>query len=140
MYSMNFRKALLPGLIVIMAAGIFGTCKKKPADNCAGQPAIVATTSPAVNTVEAPAPGPTFPLRVTISSTLPSGGVNIEVKARPENSTTAFFTETKSATTSVTDFTITGTPLTTPSIVEITITSKTCGTNKWTGSYRYSRK
>lgn len=137
---MNSSKALLLILSVIMTAGIFATCKKKPADACSGQPAIAATTSPAVNTVEAPAPGPNFPLRVTITSTLPSGGVTIEVKARPESSNTAFFTETKSATTSIIDFTITGTPINTPSIVEITITSKTCGTNKWTGSYRYSRK
>ena len=139
-YTMNTRKALIPALFVILTLGIFSTCKKKPTDSCAGQPAIVATTSPAVNSVEAPAPGPNFPLRVTITSTIPSGGVDIKVVARPETSTTAFFTETKSVTTSVTDFTITGTPINVPSIVEITVTAKTCSTNKWTGSYRYSRK
>ncbi len=139
-YAMNTRKAFILICTVIMTLGIFATCKKKPSDSCSGQPAIVATTSPAINTVEAPAPGPNFSLRVTITSTLPSGGVDIQVKARPENSSTTFFTETKSATTTVTDFTITGTPVSVPSIVEITITAKTCSTNKWTGSYRYSRK
>ena len=138
-YTMKNSKAFILTVTVIMTLGIFATCKKK-SDSCSGQPAIVATTSPAVNSIEAPAPGPDFPLTVTITSTLPSGGVDIQVKARPENSNTTFFTQTKSATTSVTSFTIIGTPINVPILVEITITAKSCSTNKWTGSYRYSRK
>ncbi|HUR10053.1 MAG TPA: hypothetical protein VM012_01715 [Flavitalea sp.] len=137
---MNKRKSFLLALTVLIILGIMPNCKKKKDDTCSSQPAIVATTSPAVNTVEAPGPGPTFALRVTITSTLPSGGVTIEVKARPEASATTFYSESKTATTSVTDFTITNTPQNVPSIVEITITSKSCSSNKWTGSYRYSRK
>ena len=136
---MNNRKAFILTVTVIMTLGIFATCKKK-SDSCSGQPAITATTTPAVNSVEAPAPGPDFSLHVAITSTVPSAGVDVQVKARPENSTTPFFTQTKSSFISGIDFTITGTPINIPSIVEITITSKSCSSIKWTGSYRYSRK
>lgn len=109
-------------------------------DPCTSDPKVVISTSPAAGSTEAPAPGPTFPLRVTVSSTLPTSGVTIEVKAHPEGSTTNFFTETKSSTSKDTDFTITGTPSTVICVVEVTVTSKSCNTNKATASYRYSKK
>jgi hypothetical protein len=71
---------------------------------------------------------------------MPPSGVTIDVKARPESSTTTFFTSSQSTSSKDTDFTITGTPSTVTCVVEVTVTSKTCATNKWTGSYRYSKK
>lgn len=109
-------------------------------DPCTSDPKVVISTTPAAGTTEAPAPGPTFPLKVTVSSTMPTSGVTIEVKAHPEGSTSNFFTETKSSTTKDTDFTITGTPNTVICVVDVTVTSKTCNTNKATASYRYSKK
>lgn len=134
------KKLLLLILIVAVVLGITPNCgSKKTDDTCSSQPAVSAATSPTVNSVQAPSPGPTFPLRVTVSN-LPTTGVSITVKAKPEAGGADFFSETRNTNTSVNDFTITGTPVNVASIVEITVTSSNCSNNKWTGSYRYSRK
>ena len=104
------------------------------------EPNMTVTTSPANNTVEPAAPGPNFNLTVNITNNLPTAGATVEVKARPESSTTAFYTETKTATSASTAFVITQTPVGVPAVVDITITSKSCNTNKVTLSYKYSRK
>jgi hypothetical protein len=105
-----------------------------------GETALTVTTTPAIGTTEAPSAGTTFPLMVNVSANLPASGVTIDVKARAESSSTAFYTESKTATAAVSNFTITATPLGVPCIVEITVTSKSCATNKFSGTYRYSRK
>lgn len=133
----NILAIVLPVLFLVSMP----YCKKKgSSDACSTDPSLSVTTTPANGSTEPPAPGPDFNLRVTVNSTLPSGGVTIEVKARPEANQAGFFTQTKTSTTKDTDFTITGTPPATPCIVEITVTSKACSTNKFTGSYRYSKK
>lgn len=115
--------------------------KKKPApDPCTTESTLSVTTDPASGSNQAAAVGPTFPLTVTINSTLPTSGVTIEVKAHQDGSATNFFTETKTSTSKDNSFTITNTPSTVTCVVDITVTSKTCATNKWTGSYRYSKK
>jgi hypothetical protein len=116
-------------------------CKKGGGGGGAcSEPALAVTTTPANNTTEAPAAGVTFPVMVNITGNLPASGATIDIKARPEASNTAFYSESRLATAAISNFTITNTPLAVPSIVEITITSKSCATNKWTGSFRYSRK
>jgi hypothetical protein len=126
------------------ALSMLSFCGKKggttPADPCKTDPTLSVTTTPANGSTEAAAPGPTFPLRVTVSSTMPSSGVTIEVKAHPDGSTTNFFSDSKSTTTKDNDFVITSSPSTIICVVDITVTSRTCGTNKWTGSYRFSKK
>lgn len=134
------KKAFLPWIAVLLVLVSMPYCKKKKTDSCATEATLVVSTTPANGTTELPAPGPTFPLRVSITSAMPASGVTIEVKARPDASATTFYTETKSTTVKDNDFTITNTPNTVTCIVEITVTSKTCSTNKWTGSYRYSKK
>ena len=134
------KKAFLPWIAVLLVLVSMPYCKKKKTDSCSTEATLVVSTTPANGTTELPAPGPTFPLRVSITSALPASGVTIEVKARPDASATTFYTETKSTTVKDNDFTITNTPNTVVCIVEITVTSKTCSTNKWTGSYRYSKK
>lgn len=115
--------------------------KKKPApDPCTTEATLSVTTDPANGSNQAAAVGPTFPLTVTINSTIPASGVTIEVKAHPDGNTTNFFTETKTTTSKDNSFTITNTPSTVTCVVDIVVTSKTCATNKWTGSYRYSKK
>lgn len=134
------KKAVLPLIAIVMVLLSMPYCKKKKTDSCTSEATLAVTTSPANGSSELPAPGPNFPLSVTITSTMPPSGVTIEVKARPEASTTTFFTETKNSTAKDNTFSITNTPSTVTCIVEITVTSKTCNTNKWTGSYRYSKK
>lgn len=134
------KKTMLLILIVVMILNVAPNCgPKKTDDTCSSQAAVSAITSPQVNSVQAPSPGPNFPLRITVSN-LPTTGVSITVKARPEAGGPEFFSETRNTSTEVNDFTITGTPVNVASIVDITVTSSNCSNNNWTGSYRYSRK
>ena len=126
--------------LLLLLAGI--GCQKSPSSSLSDEENLSVQTSPVTtnNNVEAPAPGPTFPLKVTITSKMPSGGVRIDVLARPDGSTTAFYTESKSSSAADNNFVITSTPKTVVCVVEITVTSNTKSSNKWTGSYRYSSK
>jgi len=135
-------KSTLKTLIIIIffLAGIAACGKGGGGSTSCSETGMTVTTTPAIGTTVPPAAGTTFPLAVNISANLPAAGVTIVVKARPESASTAFYTETKTATTALTNFTITATPVGVPSIVEITVTSKSCATNVFTGSYRYSRK
>lgn len=138
------KQVALLGLAALLMIAM-PNCKKGGgggSDACQGQAAVSATTSPAINSVQAPAPGPDFPLVITLTN-VPTVGVSIQVKARPETpaGAAAFYDQTRATVTGTTDnWSITGTPAATSVIVDITITSKNCSTNKWTGSYRYSRK
>lgn len=129
-------------IIPVAAAFILFTmqyCSKGGGGGCSEGPMTIVTT-PANGSTEVPAVGPDFPLQVNITGGLPAAGVTIEVKAREESKTTYFYTETKSASAAITNFTITGTPSTVASKVEITVTSKSCNTNKVSLSYSYSKK
>ena len=135
------KRILNPVYILLFFIATTAACKKSGGGGggC-GETALTVSTTPAIGTTEAPSAGTTFPLMVNVSANLPASGVTIDVKARAESSSTAFYTESKTATAAVTNFTITATPLGVPCIVEITVTSKSCATNKFSGSYRYSRK
>jgi hypothetical protein len=90
--------------------------------------------------VEASAPGPDFPLKITVKSSMPTGGVKIDVTAKIDGATTTFYSNSKTTSSGVTDFTITGTPSGVVSVTEIIVTSVSTATNRWSGSYKYSRK
>lgn len=134
------RQIYFSAFLLFLLAG-FG-CQKSPSNNLTPEENLAVVTSPVStnNNVEPPAPGPTFPLKITITSKMPSGGVRIDVLARPDGSTTPFFTEAKSSSVTDNNFIITSTPKTVICVVEITVTSNTKTSNKWTGSYRYSSK
>lgn len=136
------KKNLITALALVLTLVLsFGCSKDKgPSDQCSTEPPLQISTTPANNSTEPPAPGPGFPVQVAITSTLPTSGVTIVVKARPENTQTTFFSQTKNSNTAGNDFVITNTPAGIPSIVEITVTSVGCSNNKVTASYRYSRK
>jgi hypothetical protein len=127
--------------LIFLSVGILSCGKGSGDDECTDTD-LEFTTTPALNTTEQPAVGPDFPVTVTITSTVPSQGVTIVVTARPENPSNSqpFYTETKSVTASSTIFTITNTPQNVQSIVEVSATANNCNTNKFSGSYRYSRK
>ncbi|ULQ55519.1 hypothetical protein KJS94_12780 [Flavihumibacter rivuli] len=102
---------------------------------------LVVVTTPVINgQTESPAPGPNFPLAVSITSTMPPQGVKIDVVATPDGSSTAFFTESKTTSTPANNFTITNTPSGQVCRVTVTVTSVSKPTNKKTGFYLYSRK
>lgn len=73
---------------------------------------------------------------------MPPQGVQIDVSAKKDDGSgaAAFFTDTKTTSSPVTNFDITNTPVSVVCIVTVTVTSKTNANNKWTGSFRYSRK
>jgi hypothetical protein len=73
---------------------------------------------------------------------MPSQGVQIDVSAKKDDGSGAgpFFTDSKTTSSPTANFNITGTPVSVVCIAEVTVTSKTNANNKWTGSFRYSRK
>ena len=96
---------------------------------------------PPNGTVQAASVGP-FNLKVTITSTMPSNGVKIEISAKKDDGSgaAAFYTSNGNTSNAVSNFSLTNTPLNVPCLVEVKVTSLTKSSNQWTGSYRYSRK
>jgi len=131
--------------LFIVPAIIFGigSCSDKGGGGGGGggdEANLAVTLNPPAGSTQPAAPQIDFPLTVSITSTMPPQGVTIDVKAAPDGSTTNFYTETKSATSSITPFTITNTPTGVVCVATVTVTSKTKATNTVTLSYRYTRK
>ena len=135
----------LLSLFLISAILVSSGCKKSSGGGGGGgvpEANLVVTTNPPNGSVQAPSNGP-FDLTVTITSTMPPGGVKIEINARKDDGTNPapfFTTTTNSTTNAVNNYTITGTPTATQCIVDIKVTSLSKPTNIWSGGYRYSRK
>ena len=131
---------LLTGFVlvnVVMMSSCGGGSDDPPPPNEAN---LAVTTDPANGAVQPPALGP-YNMKVTITSAMPPNGVKIEVSAKKDDgSNTVFFSTSVNRTTSVSDFTITGTPAATQCLVETKVTSLTKSSNQWSGSYRYSSK
>ena len=119
---------------------ISGSCKKGNGGGGGGVNTIDIETSPASGSVLAAAPGPTFPLVVTIKSTMPSGGVKIDVSARPDGSATPFYSTSITSTGAVNNFTILNTPSAVVCVVDVTVTAVTNTSVRATASYKFSRK
>ena len=135
-------KNLILGLSLLFVFAASVSCKKKKDDNnngrCGEQEIKVATT-PANGANDAPQPFTEFPLYVKIE-TMPAGGATITVTAKAEGTSTPYFTTTIDNALEVNSFQITKTPKNVTCVVETVVTSKTCNTNQWRGSYRYSAK
>jgi len=138
------KKGLLQLFIVPAIILGIGSCSDKGGGGGGGggggEANLAVTLNPPAGSTQPAAPQVDFPLTVSITSTMPSQGVTIDVKAAPDGSTTNFFTESRSSTTPNNNFTITGTPTGVVCVTTVTVTSKTKATNTWTGSYRYTRK
>jgi hypothetical protein len=138
----NIRAMKRVPFILLLATIIFAVtpaCKKSSGGSTEAN--LVVEITPAAGTTEAPAPGPDFPLKVEVKSTMPPSGVKIEVSAKKDGSgDPAFFTSTKNSSGAQNNYTITGTPATVICIVSVTVTSLSKPSNVWTGSYRYSKK
>jgi hypothetical protein len=137
------KKLSIVLLVCALAVMVMPACKKnKDGGGGTNEVNLVVETTPNNGATEAPAPGPDFPLKVEIKSTMPPSGVKIEVSARQDGSTAAPFFSTSSNTTSASNnnFTITNTPKTVICVVDVKVTSISKPTNVWTGSYKYSKK
>jgi hypothetical protein len=142
---MVFMKKVLLQLFIVPAIILgIGSCSDKGGGGGGGggggEANLVVTLNPPAGSTQPAAPQTDFPLTVSITSTMPSQGVTIDVKAAPDGTTTNFFTETRSSTTANNNFTITGTPTGVVCVTTVTVTSKTKATNTVTLSYRYTRK
>jgi hypothetical protein len=134
-------KNLILGLSVLFVLAASVSCKKKKDNNnnrC-GEQELKVTTSPANGVTDPAQPGTSFPLYVKIE-TMPAGGATITVTAKADGSSTPYFTTTIDNALESNNLTITQTPKNVTCIVETVVTSKTCNTNQWKGSYRYSAK
>ena len=139
----------IPALVFVtfvVLFGIAGNCKKGGGGGGGGggttEANLAITLNPPANSLQAPALGPNFPLTVTITSTMPPQGVTINVSAKIDGSTAApFYTSGDLvSSTSLNNFSITGTPAATTALVTVVVTSRTKATNTYTGTYRYARK
>lgn len=128
-------------LLSALAVVVMPACKKDKGGGGTNEVNLSVETTPGSGTTEAPAPGPDFPLKVEIKSTMPPSGVKIEVSAKQDGTATTFFTtSTNTTSASNNNFTITGTPKTVICVVDVKVTSISKPTNVWTGSYKYSKK
>jgi len=137
---MNF--ALRNVLIIFLSSLLISSgCKKNSGGGGTNEVNLAVILNPPAGSVQLPSLGP-FDLTVTITSTMPPGGVKIEVTAkRDDGSNTQFFSQTINNTSAATsNFSITNTPQLVQCLVEVKVTSNSKPTNIWTGSYRYSRK
>ena len=134
----------LMSLFFISTILVSSGCKKGGGGGGGGgnEANLVVTTTPPVGQTQSPSDGP-FSVTITITSTMPPGGVKIELNARKDDGTNPapFFSTTIASTSNpTTNITINNTPPSTQCIVDIKVTSLSKATNTWTGTYRYSRK
>lgn len=126
-------------LMILSVVLCSGSCGKGSSPN--NEPALSIELNPSNGSNQSPAPGPDFPLTVTIKSAMPSGGVKIEVSARTDVAgSTPFFTQTINSTNTANNFTITNSPRNVTLRVDVTVTSIPTPSNKASGNYTYSRK
>jgi hypothetical protein len=143
----SFSKWLMPICTLIILAISASSCSKgggdTPAPPAPTEADLVVTTTPTVGSNQAPAAlGTGLPVTVTISSTMPSGGVKIDVTAKLETGTSNFFTGgSAKSTTASNNFTVTSVPTGGQACVcSVTVTSLSKSTNIWTGTFRFASK
>lgn len=140
-------KKLFTAALLVMTCLAVTRCSDKggddtppPPDPCA-ETKLAVTTTPGINTVTPAQIGSEFPVTINITAGFPATGATMNVIAKNEANNTTFFEANPATVTSgVNNVTITGTPAGAAVVVQVTVTSKNCATNKWTGSFRYSRK
>jgi hypothetical protein len=133
------KKFSIALLLTALLFSAVSSCKKSSSGN--NEAGLAATTTPANNSNNLNILGPTFPLTVEITSTMPANGVKITIVATVDGSSNpAFFTSTNTTTAPQNNYTITNTPSGVTCLVNVTITSLTKSSNVWMGSYRYSMK
>lgn len=142
----SFFKWLMP-MFTFAIAIISISCGKgddpAPTPPVPAEADLVVTTTPAVGSNQAPAAlGTGLPVTVTIASTMPSGGVKIDVTAKLETASNNFFTGgTAKSTVASNSFTVLSIPTGGQAcICTVTVTSLSKATNTWSGSFRFANK
>ncbi len=126
-------------MFAVIALVVTPACKKSKGGS--SEATLSVETTPANGSTNLNLLGPDFPLKVEIKSTMPPSGVKIEIAAKKDGSSDpAFFTSSNNSTAAVNNYTITNTPSSVTCVVTITVTSLSNSGNKWTGTYRYSKK
>ena len=135
------KNVLYLSYVFVLAAFLMsGSCSKSGGGGT-NEANLSVELNPANGSNQLPSPGPDFPLTVTIKSAMPSGGVKVDVLAKQDVAgSTPFFTDTKSGSSSPFTFNITNSPRNVTIRVEVTVTSLSNSSNKFNGSYTYSRK
>lgn len=134
----------LATLLFISTILVSSGCKKSSGGGGGGggttEANLAVTITPPNGSVQPASVGP-FDLQVQVTSTMPPGGVKIEVTAKREDTGVQHFSQTIANTSTATsNFSITNTPLNVSCLVDVKVTSNSKPTNTWSGSYRYSRK
>ncbi|MBN8836776.1 MAG: hypothetical protein J0I09_05930 [Sphingobacteriia bacterium] len=103
---------------------------------------LAVTLNPAAGSnLPAQALGSGLPLTVTVTSTMPSNGVRIDVAATNQTSNVTFFSTTVSNANAANNFTITNIPTGSVSCkCTVTVTSLSSSSNVWTGSFIFAAK
>lgn len=141
MYKKKFHFLFVLASLVSIISALTNCSKSSGGGGSNTEENLVVQTTPVANGhLEAPAPGPNFPLNVTITSKMPSSGVKIDVTAKPDGGTVPFYSTSVNTTSASNDFSITGSTAGIVNVVSVTVTSLTKSTNTWSGSYKYSRK
>jgi hypothetical protein len=131
------NKLYLFSLIILAILLASGSCKKSKPENPS---TLTIQTNPPSGSNQAPAPGPDFPLAVTVTSAMPTGGVKIDVVARAEGSTIPFFSASQNSSSAANNFLITGAPQGVTIIVDVLVTDLSNTTITAVSSYRFARK
>ncbi len=132
------KKIVLAIIMAVLVIAAMPSCKKTKA---ATEASLVVETTPANKSINLNILGPDFPLKVEITSVMPASGVKIEITAAPESTPTAtFYTASGNSTAPQNNYSITNTPSAVTCVVTVTVTSLSSPSNKWVGSYRYSKK
>ena len=139
------RKTFLQVCVILIIILFNYSCSDKGGGGGGGttEANLAVTLNPPAGSTQPAAPQVDFPLTVSITSTMPSQGVTIDVNSKKDDGSGAapFYSPAQTTTSSAnTNFTITGTPTGVVCITTVTVTSKSKPTNTWTGSYRYTRK
>jgi hypothetical protein len=125
-------------LFAALALVVTPACKKSGGST---EATLAVTITPVNGSTNLNLLGPDFPLKVEITSAMPPSGVKIEIAAKKDGSADpAYFTSSNNSNAAVNNYTITSTPSSVTCVVTVTVTSVSNSGNKWTGSYRYSKK
>lgn len=135
-------KKLLVAIVGMIVITAFSQCSKKSGgdNNPCNETKLVVSTTPGNGTVSPPQVGGDFLINVNISGGFPASGAKISVIAKNEVNNQVLLDATTAATAGINNINITGTPVATSVVVQVSVSSNSCAENKWTGTFRYSRK
>jgi len=125
--------------LLLLTVVLFGSCKKKKGETINEENLVVAI-NPDPGSGNATATGPTYSFSITIQSTMPPQGVDVQVEYRQESNNSVLFSQTLSSTTSPINVNINNIPTAAAGTVTVKVTSKSKASNTVTKTFRLVRK